>query len=74
MSIADIKKMPIIERVHLMEQIWDTLNHETLEIDSPAWHSELLQERKKAIKEGNVKMYTLNLNQNEDEYIRCYSF
>ncbi len=58
MSIADIKKMPIIERVHLMEQIWDTLNHEASEIDSPAWHSELLQEREKAIKNGNIKMYT----------------
>ncbi len=54
MSIADIKKMPIIERVHLMEQI----NHEASEIDSPAWHSELLQEREKAIKNGNIKMYT----------------
>jgi putative addiction module component (TIGR02574 family) len=58
MSIADIKKMPIVERVYLMEQIWDTLNQETAEIDSPSWHDELLQERKKAIKDGDVKMYT----------------
>lgn len=58
MSIADIKKMTVVERVHLMEQIWDTLNQETIEIDSPAWHKELLQEREKAIKAGDVKMYT----------------
>jgi len=36
MSIADIKKMPIVERVYLIEQIWDTLNQETAEIDSPS--------------------------------------
>lgn len=27
-------------------------------IDSPPWHDKLLQERKKAIKNGDVKMYT----------------
>jgi hypothetical protein len=36
MSITDIKNMPLLERVRLMEEIWDTLNHETPEIDSPA--------------------------------------
>ena len=59
MSITDIKKMPLLERVRLMEEIWDTLNHETPEIDSPTWHGEVLQERKEAIKNGNVKLYTI---------------
>ena len=58
MSIDDIKKMTVAERVYLMEQIWNTLNQETKEIDSPFWHKELLEERKKAIKKGDVKMYT----------------
>lgn len=59
MSITDIKKMPLLERVHLMEEIWDSLNHETPEIDSPSWHADVLQERKEAIKNGDVKVYTI---------------
>ena len=59
MSIADIKRMPLLERMHLMEEIWDTLNHETSELDSPAWHEEVLQERKKAIENGDVKLYSI---------------
>ena len=59
MSIADIKKMPLLERMHLMEQIWDTLNHEVTEVDSPEWHENVLQERKKSIENGNVKLYSI---------------
>ncbi len=59
MSTTDIKNMPLLERIHLMEEIWDTLNHETPEIDSPNWHRDVLQERKEAIKNGNVKLYTI---------------
>jgi hypothetical protein len=59
MSISDIKKMPLLERVRLMEEIWDTLNHETPEVDSPDWHEEVLQGRKKAIENGDVKLYSI---------------
>ena len=58
MSIADIKKMPLLERVHLMEQIWDTLAQESSEVDSPSWHKDVLQNRKNTIKDGNIKLYT----------------
>jgi putative addiction module component (TIGR02574 family) len=60
MSITDIKNMPLLERVRLMEEIWDTLNHETPEIDSPDWHKDVLQERKEAIENGDVKLYTID--------------
>ncbi|HIP58866.1 MAG TPA: addiction module component CHP02574 family protein [Campylobacterales bacterium] len=59
MSISDIKKMPLLERVHLMEQIWDTLRDESEDLDSPAWHKDILKERKEAYNNGNVKSYTV---------------
>ena len=59
MSIADIKKMPFVERMHLMEQIWDTLRDESDELDSPTWHEDILEERKKAIENGDVKLYSI---------------
>ncbi len=59
MSITDIKKMPFIERVHLMEQIWDTLRDEPEHMDSPVWHEDILKERKEAYNRGKVKSYTI---------------
>lgn len=59
MSITDIKKMPFIERVRLMEQIWDTLRDEPEHMDSPAWHEDILKKRKEAYNNGKVKSYTI---------------
>ena len=59
MSITDIKKMPLIERVYLMEQIWDTLRDEPQHLGSPTWHEDILKERKEAYKKGKVKSYTI---------------
>jgi putative addiction module component (TIGR02574 family) len=59
MSISDIKKMPFVERVHLMEQIWDTLRDESDQRESPPWHKDILKERKEAYDSGEVKSYTL---------------
>jgi len=59
MSITDIKKMPFVERVHLMEQIWDTLRDEPEHMDSPSWHEDILKRRKEAYNDGKVKSYTI---------------
>ncbi len=59
MSITDIKKMPFAERLQLMEQIWDTLRDESEHMDSPAWHKDILKERKDAYAKGHTKSYTI---------------
>ncbi len=59
MLISDIKKMSFIQRVHLMEQIWDTLRDEPQQIKSPLWHQDTLNERKEAYESGEVKSYTI---------------
>lgn len=55
MLTAEIKKLPVKDKLILIEEIWDTLNHEDADIDSPAWHKDILEERKKSIKDGNAK-------------------
>ena len=60
MSLADIKKMPFVERVRLMEQIWDTLRDESEQLESPEWHEEILQKRREVYKEGDVQSYTID--------------
>ena len=47
MSIPEIKKTTIQERLTTMEQIWDSLCHEDTEPSSPSWHETILTEPQK---------------------------
>ncbi|MEA1967982.1 MAG: addiction module protein [Candidatus Cloacimonadota bacterium] len=50
MDTIAIKKMSTIERIQTMEAIWDSLLYEDGEIDTPAWHEKIIEERKKRSK------------------------
>ncbi len=54
MTITEIKKMSILERLQAMEELWDSLCHEDQEIDSPAWHGDILEDRKARIEKGEA--------------------
>lgn len=60
MTIADISKMSIAERLQTMEALWDSLTHEKAELDSPDWHFDILNERKKKIESGNAEFISLD--------------
>ncbi len=59
MSIADIKKMPLEERIYLMEQIWDTLKNQSEDLDSPTWHEDVLKDRKDTYMHDEVESFTI---------------
>lgn len=59
MSIAEIKQMSVQDRLMAMEQIWDSLCNEESELDSPAWHGEVLSERKKLMDSPDAKYLTV---------------
>jgi putative addiction module component (TIGR02574 family) len=59
MTITEIKKMSIIERLQAMEELWDSLCHEENEIESPEWHKDILESRRKRIKEGKAEFISL---------------
>jgi hypothetical protein len=54
MNALEIKKMSRIERLQTMEALWDALIDEESEIESPGWHEDILEERKRKIEEGNA--------------------
>ena len=60
MSITEIRKLPIGERLEVMEQIWDSLRDEVQEISSPSWHGAVLEERRKKIESGEATFTTLD--------------
>jgi putative addiction module component (TIGR02574 family) len=59
MTIAEIKEMPVNQRMILMEEIWDTLSHEDIEIESPPWHKDILDERIESINSGKAEYLTI---------------
>jgi hypothetical protein len=59
MTITEIKKMSTIERLRAMEELWDALCHEDQEIESPAWHGNILEDRKKKIETGKAEFISI---------------
>ena len=47
MNASTINKMTTIERIQVMELLWKALCHDEEEIESPAWHEEILKKQRK---------------------------
>jgi putative addiction module component (TIGR02574 family) len=46
MTQLEIADLPLRDKLHLMESLWDALCHEAAgEPDMPPWHKEVLNER-----------------------------
>ena len=59
MNTIEIKKMSMIERLQAMEALWDSLLDEESEIESPEWHQDILEERKKKIENGKAEFISI---------------
>ena len=55
MNTIEIKKMSIIERLQIMEALWDSFLYEESEIESPEWHRDILEDRKRKIESGKAE-------------------
>lgn len=68
MNITEISRMSKLERIQTMEAIWDSLIHETPEIESPEWHRDILAGRKRKIEEGKAEF--LSVEELKSKYSR----
>ncbi len=59
MNIAEIKQMNTIERLKIMEALWDSLLYDEAEIESPEWHGSILSDRKRKIEEGKAEFVSI---------------
>ncbi len=60
MKQNEIKQMSTSEKLQTMEFLWDTLRYDNVELNSPAWHVNILSERLKKIKNGQAKFISLD--------------
>lgn len=59
MNTADIKKMSRTERLAALEALWDSLLDEESQIESPQWHRDVLEKRRKKIEDGQAEFISL---------------
>jgi len=55
----EIEKMPLPERLAVMESLWASFRQTGQEIPSPAWHREVLAGRGRKLRSGKAALYTL---------------
>ncbi|WP_419658988.1 addiction module component, TIGR02574 family [Desulfosarcina variabilis str. Montpellier] len=60
MNIDELKKISSAERIQRMEALWDSMLYEGGEIDTPEWHTRILEQRKKAITGGSAKFVPIS--------------
>jgi putative addiction module component (TIGR02574 family) len=56
MSIAEVKQLPLAEKLQIMEAIWEDLRAQAESVEVPQWHRDLLDERRKAVEEGREEL------------------
>lgn len=56
MSIAEIRALPVNEKLLMMEVLWEELRTQADDDLTPPWHKELLDARRKAVAEGREEI------------------
>jgi hypothetical protein len=49
-----LESMTVAEKLSAMEAIWESLCSNPLQVESPAWHEEVLAERKMRLENGQA--------------------
>jgi putative addiction module component (TIGR02574 family) len=60
MSSNDIQNMSVVERMYLMEQLWDSIRQDKEDLTTPLWHENILKDRKLRYENGELKTFTLD--------------
>lgn len=53
---TEIKKMSTLERLQTMEELWDSLCQEKSDLESPKWHKDILEERRKKNRKRGIQI------------------
>jgi hypothetical protein len=59
MNALKVKQMDKVQRLRLMEEIWDSLLYDEADIESPQWHKDILAARKKKIEQGTAEFVSV---------------
>ncbi len=60
LSLDQIEKMSTAERLQAMEQLWDAVRRQAVEVPSPDWHRDVLAKRRTRAEQGEARFLTLD--------------
>lgn len=55
--LESVRKLPLHEKLEIMEAIWEDLSAEPDQVEIPDWHKEILEERATMVCEGKAEFY-----------------
>lgn len=55
----DPKEMTQLEKLHAMENLWDSLHEDGDTLASPEWHDEILAERRRILRDESTELLGL---------------
>ncbi len=58
--VLPLDKMSVSEKLAAMEQLWEDLSREPEAVPAPAWHAEVLDARRKKVKQGKAHFQDLD--------------
>lgn len=53
-ALAEIRELPLHEKLRMMEALWDGIAPSEAEVEVPQWHKDLLDEREQLILDGKA--------------------
>ncbi len=56
MTVSEVKDLPVRQKLQLMEAIWEDLRTVFEESELPESHRDLLDERRRRVKEGDARL------------------
>ena len=56
MSITEIRRLPLHDKLQIMEALWDDLRANADAVLMPNWQKQLLDARRKAVAEGRERV------------------
>jgi hypothetical protein len=57
---AQIREMSMAERLQALEQLWDAVCRDDADVPSPAWHADVLADRRGRAARGEARFLTLD--------------
>lgn len=52
---SEIRKLPLSEKLDLLESVWSELSSDPDAVDIPQWHKDILDERQRGLEQGSIK-------------------
>ena len=70
--LLPLDKMTSLDKIAVMEKIWDDLCRDPESFPSPKWHKEVLEAREKEISEGRAKFTAFDRAKEKiRDHIKC---